>query len=111
MSLVDADDAGERTGDVVQNLLDDDKVNAKPRQAACCSAAQVMQRPGLDAYQLVEAALGVVESGVGRLVAKREDVLVTNVRQPFQQGARLARERHLVAPIVLDPLSGQRPSV
>src|SRR5262249_5996347 len=46
--LVDAYNAGKRTRDMVQNLLDNGEIDAEPGHAARRGAAQIMQRPRAD---------------------------------------------------------------
>src|SRR5262249_5596558 len=62
--LINANDSSERTRRVVQNLLDDRQIDAKPRHATRTSAAQIVQTPcrHICRQQSIETALAFTVS-------------------------------------------------
>ena len=63
--LINTNNPGERTRDMVQDLLDNDKVRAQPRHPAGARSSQVVHRPWGDADRTVEAFFGL-EAVIGR---------------------------------------------
>src|SRR6516165_7189060 len=73
--LINADNAGERTGDVVQTFLDHRQINAEPRHAACACSAKIVQAPRryVCGQQRIEAAFVFAVSACRRATIRRED--------------------------------------
>src|SRR5262245_36357188 len=106
VTLVDADNAGERSTGVVQYLLDHRQSNAEPGHAARGGAAKVVQNPVRNAACRIEPGLEFAEP-VHYATAKAERIPLAVARQRLNQGNGLRAERNLVSDVVFDPFARQ----
>src|SRR5690348_10729749 len=88
--LVDAHDAGERAGDVVQNLLDDGETYTQARHAARYGATQVVQGP-LRYIADERAKIFNLVPTVDRCIAVIGEDMIARAGQPLDNLHRLRR--------------------
>jgi hypothetical protein len=92
VTLVDADDSGPASRDVIENLLRHLEAHAKPLEACCHRPAQIVQAPVCHTGLSVESRLGRRETVEGS--AKAGEDQLAGSRHSSQQVLRRRRQRN-----------------
>jgi hypothetical protein len=106
VALINANDASERSADVVEDLLNHWKPDTQSGHARSSGAPEIVNRPILDAAELVEALFEPAKIDDWSAV-EAKDILLAVARQRLDQRDRLRAEGEFVGTIVFDAFTRQ----